>query len=102
MLMASPRQRLEEYSLAITLVQASMPPIPRPVTTRQIPSSTAECAREASSMPAVARPTEIRTMGRRPMTSAKGARPSEPMAMPTSPALKQDTQLRPAEAETRG
>ena len=36
------------------------------------------------------------------MTSAKGASPSEPMAMPDQPGAQQDTQLRPAEAELAG
>ncbi len=100
MLMARPRHRAEEYSLAMTVVQASTPPMPRPVSTRQVPSCHADPAVADSAIPAVASATDRRMSGRRPIRSATGARVIAPTAMPINPALRSTPIAEPPSAKS--
>ncbi|MCY1430605.1 hypothetical protein D9M71_465550 [compost metagenome] len=61
--------------------------MPSPVIRRRTASISGEVALDDASMPRPAMPTHSRISGRRPMRSAQGAINSEPIAMPTSPAL---------------
>ena len=81
------RQRCEAYSLAITLLQARMPPTPRPVSTRSAASCVALWLKAEPSMPTPERARQARISGRRPSRSAQGAISSDPPAMPNRPAL---------------
>ena len=85
-LTASPRHRLEAYSLPMTLLLARIPPMPMPVKTRSSPSCVADALTDDRSIPTAAIAKQIRIIGRRPMRSAQGASSIDPSAIPTRPA----------------
>jgi hypothetical protein len=85
-LTASPRHRLEAYSLPMTLLLARIPPMPMPVKTRSSPSCVADALTDDRSIPTAAIAKQIRIIGRRPMRSAHGASSIDPSAIPTRPA----------------
>ena len=87
MLTARPRRGRLAYSEEMTFVPTRIPPMPRPVTTRQIPSSQALLAVAERNRPAALTTTASIVMLRRPMRSATGPRVREPTAMPSNPAL---------------
>ena len=78
------RRCVFENSAATALIAASIPPIPRPVTTRQIDRSTRPVTVVAISMPVAMTARQPRIVGRRPILSATPPRTIEPIAMPIS------------------
>ena len=78
------RRRVLEYSATSALIDASMPPIPRPVTMRQTDSCRIVATLLAMNMPTVIRMTQPMIVGRRPIRSARPPRKIEPNAMPKS------------------
>ena len=61
------RRRVLENSAATALIAASIPPMPRPVTTRQIDRSTSPVTVVAMSMPPAMTARHPRIVGRRPI-----------------------------------
>lgn len=78
------RRRALENSAATALVAASIPPIPRPVSTRQTDKVVTFCAVVAINMPTVITTKQASIVGRLPMRSARFPSRIEPMAMPMS------------------
>src|SRR5699024_7930319 len=85
--MAIPRCLLLENSETSTVMQAKMPPMPRPVTTRHRAKTMAEPAVAESARPAMLRTRDRSRTLRRPILSATGPKMSAPSAMPTRPEL---------------
>ena len=78
------RRCVFENSAATALIAASMPPMPRPVMTRQIERSTSPVTVVAMSMPSDMTARHPRIVGRRPILSATPPSTIEPIAMPMS------------------
>ena len=78
------RQRRLESSAAAALIEASVPPMPIPVNSRQTSSSGTPCAWPAPHMPIAMATRQPRMVGRRPILSATPPSTSDPSAMPSS------------------
>ena len=78
------RRRVFENSAATALIPASMPPMPSPVTTRQMERATSPLAVVGMTMPTAITTRHPRIVGRRPTLSATPPRIIEPTAMPRS------------------
>ncbi len=81
---ATLRQRWLDNSAAAALIEASMPPIPRPVSNRQMSSVGTPPARLAPNIPMVMADRQPRMVGRRPILSATPPSSAEPTPMPTN------------------
>ena len=76
------RDLVLENSAACALIAASMPPMPRPVTRRQLDSTTRSLVVVTMNMPAVINNRQPKMVGRRPIRSAMPPRKTEPRHMP--------------------
>src|SRR5215469_12013804 len=82
--MAKLRQRRLEISAATALIAARVPPMPRPVRSRQGRSAATPRAADAPNIPAAMATTQPIIVGRRPTLSATPPRRSDPSAIPNS------------------
>src|SRR4051812_27438350 len=76
------RHFLLENSATTALVQESIPPIPKPVTRRQIDNCTGLPDVVAPSMPAIITVMHAKSVGRLPILSARPPRSTDPKPMP--------------------
>src|SRR5262245_1244120 len=78
------RRRVFENSAATAFIEANMPPIPRPVTTRQIDRVTGLVAVVAMNIPNAITTRQPRVVGRRPILSLTPPSAIEPIIIPIS------------------
>ncbi len=78
------RVRALASSATMALVQASMPPMPRPVTSRITDRETTLNEKVAANIPVAMTTRQSRMVGRRPMRSARPPSSTDPTAMPIS------------------